>query len=656
VTKSKKTDIEKPGFPKNVLAAALFVFLFSGLFSYFVLDHIPHIHDEIGYLFQAKIFKSGHFYVDSPCSKESFDFPHIINNGKWYSQYPPGFPLLLVPFLFLSIPWLVNPFLGFVSILLFYLVGTEIYDRKTGILTAALGSLSIWLLLMSSTFLSHTSCMFFLLIFLLFLFRSLRSPSITHGLLTGIGWGAAFLIRPYTTILFSFPFLIYFLVRSIPCGRKKFKNMAAAIIAAVICLSILMLYNQATNGHPFRMGYTVRYGETHGVGFNKTGFTDIPHTPMLGVTNTIENLSEINQHLFGWPLSSFLALIPLLLIRKIRPEYRKKDLLLGAGILSFFMGNFFYWAALILLGARLFFETLPLFVLLSARGIREIPQLLKRCNLHLSTANLQRVGIFLLILLTIHAFFIHFPKWIHPEDQNWYYYHIDKDFQGTTSQIHKDLRELSLDNALIIMNFLYHPMEYFPGYWWRSGFIYNDPELNNDIIYARDQGKNNQELFSCFPERRFYIFTGTIDKGLLQPLFSYQERLRSGDPILLPEERDKSIKLIKRPLEFFHLYSLEFKDFLEEFYSRSHPSVPGVPELISQGNAFVKSRDYQKGAFCFEAALQIEKNPKVRFRILGHLALCYTRTGQTQEAKNIYSRIQTFKPRNLYTIFPERGF
>jgi len=404
------------------------------------------------------------------------------------------------------------------------------------------------------------------------------------------------------------------------------------------------------------MGYTVRYGETHGIGFNKTGFTDIPHTPMLGATNTLENLDEINQHLFGWPLSSFLALLPLLLIRKIRPEYRKKDLLLGVGILSFFIGNFFYWASLILLGARLFFETLPLWVLLSARGIMEIPHLLKYPKINISTAGLKKFGFAVLILFTIYAFFVHFPKWIRPEDQDWYYYRIDKNFQGTTSKIHAVLKAVPLKNAMVMMNFLYHPVEYFPGYWWRSGFIYNDPGLNNKIIYAWYRGENNKELLSCFPERSYYLYSGTIDKGMLQPLFVEDGTITVGSPIFIPKDKDNPFPLLEKPVDFFTIYSTDFKEFLEDFYSTRSLFMPGVPELTAGGREFIQNKEYLKGAFCFEAALQIEKNPYIRFRILGDLAFCYSRSGQGRMAKIIFSRTQNFNIKDLYNIFPERGF
>ncbi|MFA9454607.1 MAG: hypothetical protein ACERK6_11915, partial [Candidatus Aminicenantaceae bacterium] len=106
--------------PPVVFLSALFVLLFCSLFSYFILDHTPHLNDEIAYNFQAKIFLSGRFYTPSPGPAGSFDFPHIVNNGRWYAQYPPGFPALMLIGLLLKAPWLLNPILAGLSIFLFY--------------------------------------------------------------------------------------------------------------------------------------------------------------------------------------------------------------------------------------------------------------------------------------------------------------------------------------------------------------------------------------------------------------------------------------------------------------------------------------------------------------------------------------------------------
>jgi lipoprotein signal peptidase len=179
---------KKIKIPWPVIACALFVFIFTNLFSFFIFEHIPRVNDEIAYLFQAKIFKTGQLYVPSPCAKDFFNFTHIINNGKWYSQYTPGYPFLLLLGLFIQ----------------------AIYNDQVGLLAAIFGSISIWFLLMSSTMMSHTSCLFFISLFLLFLFRSTKKPSIINGLLAGLGLGMAFLIRPYTALLISTPFLLFY--------------------------------------------------------------------------------------------------------------------------------------------------------------------------------------------------------------------------------------------------------------------------------------------------------------------------------------------------------------------------------------------------------------------------------------------------------------
>jgi len=96
--------------------------------------------------------------------------------------------------LLIGAPWILNPFLSSLSIILLYFIGKEIYNSNVGILAAFLGAISILFLLMSSSMISHTSGLFFTSFFLLFLFRSLKNPSITNGLFTGLGLGMALLI------------------------------------------------------------------------------------------------------------------------------------------------------------------------------------------------------------------------------------------------------------------------------------------------------------------------------------------------------------------------------------------------------------------------------------------------------------------------------
>ncbi len=167
---------------KIIFLLALVVFIFTSAFNYYFYDQKPHIHDEIAYLFQAHLFKMGRLFVPSPCGAEFFDFPHLINNGRWYSMYPPGFPALLTLGLIFGAPWIINPILVALSIFVFYFLGRQIYDSLTGFISAILGTISIWLLLMSATFMSHTASMFFCSVFLLFLFNDRKTSVFMQNL------------------------------------------------------------------------------------------------------------------------------------------------------------------------------------------------------------------------------------------------------------------------------------------------------------------------------------------------------------------------------------------------------------------------------------------------------------------------------------------
>src|SRR3990172_4562572 len=145
------------------LALAQFVLLAS--ISIFVFDRIPHVQDEIGQYFQARIFASGELYARPPADPELFSFYSVILSDKWYSQHPPGLPLLLAPFLLLGIPWLLNPTLGAGCTLLTYLLGRTLWGGGAGRGAALLLLLSPFHAFMGASFMNHTATLFLLLLF-----------------------------------------------------------------------------------------------------------------------------------------------------------------------------------------------------------------------------------------------------------------------------------------------------------------------------------------------------------------------------------------------------------------------------------------------------------------------------------------------------------
>lgn len=647
---------KKINIPWPVIACALFVFIFTNLLSFFIFEHIPHINDEVAYLFQAKIFKTGQLYASSPCAKDFFNFTHIINNGKWYSQYTPGYPFLLLLGLFIQAPWLINPFLAAFSIILFYFLGKEIYDSQVGLLAAIFGSISIWFLLMSSTMMSHISCMFFISLFLLFLFRSFKKPSIIHGLLAGLGLGMAFLIRPYTALLISVPFLLFYASKLFKNFKIMLRNSIALILILTISVFILLIYNDITNKDFFTFGYEVCHGKEHGIGFGKTGYTDIPHTVFLGFTQTFNYIISINKYLFGWPLSSFLAIFPLFFLTKISFMYRKKDLILASGFFSLLVGLFFFWGTYILVGARMSFEAIPILILLSARGATEIPKLVCSRYKKIDIVNLKKILTVILIIFTAYAFLISFPRWIWPKDLQGYHHGFANKFAAVTPNINQTLKSLHLEKAVVIMKFIYHPVEFFPYAWWGSGFLYNDPQLKGNIIYARDRGKENISLFQCFPKRKFLLYFGTLEKGMLIPLKKEGKDISYGAPICLAKKGRGYIELVDDPQKFFKVYSTDFANIIEKIYQQNNFIDIDVAYLIDMGNHYKNIRNYGKAALFFEAALQIEKQPEIRFQTLNKLFACYLKTGKKYEAKIIAERLKDIKKQKFYNISPEKGF
>ena len=659
MTESPKPAPRRNLVPWPVLAGALFVFVFSAAYNYFVFDHVPHVHDEISALFQARILLGGHFTVPSPPARESFDFPHTINNGRWYSMYPPGWPLLLAVGLLIKAPWLVNPFLGGLTILLLYLLGLEIYGRRTGVWAAVLGSVSIWLLLMSSTMMSHPAGLVFNAVFLLFFFRSLKRPDVRNGLAAGFAFGIAFLVRPYSALVFALPFLLVLAVRLLREFKARWRNALAMILPAALCGGLFLFYNAMTTGHAFTPGYLVYHGPQYATLFGRPPTLDYDFTPLVAAVQSGANMAAINDYLFGWPLTSLWLLLFALWAAGARPRERGPDVLLLCGFLSMLVGYFFFWGAFVIIGARMFYDGLPLLLLLSARGLEQAPSLLAGRFRRIGAAAWSKALAGVLVLFTVYAFAVRFPAWTRPTRCAWYYERYDHNFCGSTAWIANAVRGLGLHNAVVVLKFVYGPLTGFPTGWWSSGFAYDTPGLEGDVIFANDRGAaQNLTLLRAFPGRSFYSYTGMLEKGVLAPLREENGAVRTGPPIVPAQTPRRSVTLLPGQEGLFTMYAPEFRAFIEEISRAEGPGGLTVDRLTEIGQALQKDKNYTRAALAFEAALQLEKTPKIRWPLLISLEPCYIKTGRMALAKRITAKFweSDFKERWLFDVLPERGF
>jgi len=307
-----------PDLPALVLAAL--AALAAAIISHVVFGRIPHVQDSIAQLFQGRIFADGRLWAPAPPFRECFDYTHmLIDRGRWYSQYPPGHALLLVPGIWLGVPWLTNPLLGGVSIYGTFLLGRALFGRAAGRLAAVLGLLSPFLLLMAAEFMAHVSALAALTYFLVFLVRALRpaeDPADPRqaagrrrdGMLAGACLLLGVLIRPFTAFAVAVPAFLYalWLLRRDRGGMPALVWTAAGGAAGVVLLG---LYNWGTTGDPLVTGYVRLYGPSHGIGFGR-GSWGPPHTLERGLRHAAANLQSLNGRLFEWPVTS---LVPLLL-------------------------------------------------------------------------------------------------------------------------------------------------------------------------------------------------------------------------------------------------------------------------------------------------------------------------------------------------------
>jgi len=225
----------------------------SLLVATLILRTFPNSGDEFAYLFQAETYLHGRVWNSPPPIPYIFTPAHVIETPDvWVGKYTPGWPMLIS---FLSIvglePWMINPILNSLTVILLAWLGREVQDRFTGILAAAIYAFTAFSVFNGASFFNHQFTATCGVAFALLAVKFFKMPR----LLTAIGSGAALgligLIRPQAAVLFALPFLIKVL-----SARNRWLTIQATIGLAlgVIPFAIILLaYDRAVTGNPLVM-------------------------------------------------------------------------------------------------------------------------------------------------------------------------------------------------------------------------------------------------------------------------------------------------------------------------------------------------------------------------------------------------------------------
>ncbi|HYI14726.1 MAG TPA: hypothetical protein VEX37_05015 [Thermomicrobiales bacterium] len=485
-----------------------------------IFDRLPHVEDEVAFVFQARTLAGGEVVAEPPTQPEFFRIPFVIvRDDMWFGKYPPGYPLVLAAGVLASAPWLVNPLLGGLAVLLVFLAGRRLYDASTGLGAAALLAISPFLMLQAGSMMSHVAALVWTLLALLAFEAVVRRGAAWPAFGCGAALGMLALTRSLTAAGIGLPIGIWLLVMIV---RDRHNLRLAGLVAggALPFVIALLAYNWLTTGSPFQTGYEL-WWDWDRIGFGEGISRDRNYTLYEAWDNMKSNFGDLSMYLYGWP--GRLSLVPAGIAAAVavcravvwwrRPNRRPSsaernatrwDLFLAGTIVSLICIHIFYWTDGQMYGPRYYFEIIGALALLSARGLIQAATLLseriRRAGLSRATAQATALTA---ILLVVMALSLHnarnFSQARFDEFRDWY--GINRDGLET-------VEAAGITNAVVFVQ-VETWSEYAPF------FLESAPALDGDIVYAIDRGTAaNRRLLAGYPEREAYVFENGRLEGL----------------------------------------------------------------------------------------------------------------------------------------------
>lgn len=364
---------------------AVFAALSAALFSRFVLGGVPHIDDSISNLFQARTLALGRLSVAAPADSAAFHVVEVINaDGRWFGYGFPGWPAVLAIGARAAVPWLVNPLLAGLTVLLTHGLLLRLHGRSMANAGAALLALSPWLLFMSAEMMGHPLSLVLALVAMIAVLRSREGRS--WPLLAGLALGGLALTRPLDAAVIGLAAVVSLVAPSprtggrgawVRAAKASIPPLAWMGVAAAAVTALLLAYNHALTGDPLytpQMMWTDRawgpgsdrYGFGADIGIRAwPGIDPLPgHGPLDVVLNLNKNLFAAGTDLFGWAGGS-LILVLLALALPGRSGRRIERMVLFATAAAY---SGYWFAGGPDVGPRYWYIALPALVSLSVAG------------------------------------------------------------------------------------------------------------------------------------------------------------------------------------------------------------------------------------------------------------------------------------------------
>jgi 4-amino-4-deoxy-L-arabinose transferase-like glycosyltransferase len=451
-----------------VLNSALCVWTALG-----TLRNFPNSADEYACVLSAELMSRGALSAPSPEPRDFFNLFHVINDGKFYGKYPPGWPGLLSLGMRTGAPWLVNPLVGLAIMGLVYQIARRAVSREAATIALLLMAGNPFLVFNAASYFSHTACLLSVLAFIACFFGVLANPgSLLAFAGMGLAAGAGFLIRPYTMLLAALPlglYLLWYASRPGATGSWTRGLCLASTIFAVL-LQVFFLYNRAQTGDPFLQPFAL-YDP-----FDTLGFSGRHDNVLSRIRETI--VVRGLQLLLWLPAAPILILCAIFL-RSERPAETPERLLV-ASFLALYLGYFLYWGPGVnQYGPRYLLEGAGALIVAAAAALSRRRRLAPFLVLG---AILLNAGLF--VQATI--------------------YHRNQVRERTA--VYDLVRYEGLSRAVVFLKTGSGTMP-------AADLTRNGVLFEGSVLFVHDRGKENARLLAAFPGRKAYRFEYDLETG-----------------------------------------------------------------------------------------------------------------------------------------------
>ncbi len=351
------------------------------IMAFTVTERLPHLEDEIAYIFQAQTYARGELWAPPAPAQTGFFTPFVVtlDNDRRVGKYTIGWPLLLAVGESLGAGWLVNPILAAITVALIYMLGRELYGRQVGLVAGILAFTSPFFLLQSSTFMAHpaTALWATLLAFAFLRADTARDAGRDPRLWTalcGLSMGMLAITRPLSAVAVVIPFATVLLIRLLRRPRQMGEIIKAywpLAVLAVILVGLQLWYTYDLTGDPTTNLYLKvwsydRIGFGPGYGRGTEG-----HTLAKGWRTAQLGMVLLSSDLFGWRYASWVPLVPGLIfgVLDAKPMRRVWPALLFFPTVLLIVAHMAYWVGAEVYGPRYYYEGHAGMAILAAVGI-----------------------------------------------------------------------------------------------------------------------------------------------------------------------------------------------------------------------------------------------------------------------------------------------